>query len=129
MGENSVHNVKFQIYARSKQDISTAIGKIEEFVNENITSKFVEHEDLGEIVNENMSKLKLLAKDNEVGIVCENESSVSIEGLTKNVMTANDKVAAMIHDYNIAKHEKLIKDNNETGMFCDQELLMPQERS
>ena len=99
VGENFMENVRFQFFALSDQDISTAVGKIEEFIEINITCKFVEHQNLGKIVRESMTELKRLAAEKKVKITCQNPSSVSIEGTLKNVMETIDKLTVMIGNY------------------------------
>lgn len=99
MGENFMENVRFEFYALSDQDISTAVGKIEEFIENNITYKFVEHQNLGKIVRESMTELKRLAAEKKVKVTCQNPSSVSIEGTLKDVMETVDKLTVMIGNY------------------------------
>ncbi|CAB4040614.1 poly [ADP-ribose] polymerase 14-like, partial [Paramuricea clavata] len=92
----SVESVKLLVYARSSDDISSALVEIERFIQNHITSKKVEHEKLFDVVLKHWDELKSLAKDGNLRITCVNETTVSIEGLLSKVLEAKDKLTEMV---------------------------------
>jgi hypothetical protein len=92
----SVESVKLLVYARSSDDISSALVEIERFIQNHITSKKVEHEKLFDVVLKHWDELTRLAKDGNLRITCVNETTVSIEGLLCKVLEAKDKLTEMV---------------------------------
>lgn len=91
--------MKLVVYARSNKDISSAFVEIERFVEENITSKKVEHEKLFDVVLKHWNELERLARDNGLRIKCVNEMTISIDGLLSKVVEAKDKIIQLASDY------------------------------
>ena len=96
---NSVESVELQVYARSKDDISSALNEIEKFVKNHITSKKVENEKLCDVVLKHWSDLEKLAKDNFLRITCVNETTVTVEGLLSKIIEVKDKLSEWIIQY------------------------------
>ena len=96
---SSVAKLKLVFYARSEKEISSAFVEIERFIEENITSKKVEHEKLFDVVIKHWNELERLAKDNDLRIKCVNDTTVSIDGLLSKVVEAKDKITQLASLY------------------------------
>ena len=96
---SSVAKLKLVFYARSEKEISSAFVEIERFIEENITSKKVEHEKLFDVVLKHWNELERLAKDNDLRIKCVNDTTVSIDGLLSKVVEAKDKITQLASLY------------------------------
>ena len=87
------------VYARSNEEISSAFVKIQRLIDENITSKKVEYENLFDVVLKHWNEIERLTKDNGSRIKCVNETNVSIEGLLSKVVEAKDRITQLASDY------------------------------
>ena len=92
----SVESVKFQVYARSQTDISFAFDEIKKFIENNITTKRVEHEKLVDVVQKHWDELNQLAKDSSLRLTVVNPTTVSIQGMLNKVVEAKDKLTELI---------------------------------
>ncbi len=93
---SSRESVKLQVYARSAKDISLAFDEIQKFIQNHITSKTIEHENLFDVVQKHWDELKPLTKDNDLRIRCVNATTVSIAGMLNKVVEAKDKLTELI---------------------------------
>ena len=94
----SVESVKFQVYARSQTDISFAFSEIKKFIENNITTKRVEHEKLVDVVQKHWDELNQLVKDSGLRLTVINPTTVSIQGMLNKVVEAKDKLIELIEE-------------------------------
>ena len=94
----SVESVKFQVYARSQTDISFAFDEIKKFIENNITTKRVEHEKLVDVVQKHWDELNQLVKDSGLRLTVINPTTVSIQGMLNKVVEAKDKLIELIEE-------------------------------
>ena len=99
VASSSIESVELQVYARSRDDVTSVFIEIEKFVKDHITSKKVENEKLYAVVLKHWRDLERLAKDKTLKITCVDETTVTIEGLFNKVLEVKDKIAEWISQY------------------------------
>ena len=92
---SSEESVKLEVHGRSDADITSALDKIEKFIQNRLKSKRKEHPRLMDVVLKHWDEIKQLANDNDLRITCD-EKTVLIEGLFSKVVEANDKLTELI---------------------------------
>ena len=99
MAGYSAEKVKLQVFARSANDISSAFDEIEKFIQNNLTSRPLNHEKYYDIVLNHWNELKLLTKDHDLQITCVDPTTVLLVGIISKVVEANDKLTKLVSRY------------------------------